>query len=266
MARKMAGRKSKLTLKLRDLGGLIRAAGDVAIEEKSSVVTYEHVIKAKKYSPSLEQQYAKKIIEHKKEYEIFSIDGSAVGTVNGLAVLGDGSSGLILSIEAEVAPASSKNENKIIATGKLGEIAQEAVHNISAVIKKNLGKTVSNTDIHIQFLQTYEGVEGDSASVSIATAVVSALEEIPVKQNVAMTGSLSVRGEVLPVGGITAKVEAAIDAGVKKVIIPYSNREDVVLSKEKLSKIELVFAKTIKDVLEHALEDSKKKKLLLSKL
>ncbi len=266
MARKMAGRKSKLTLKLRDLGGLIRAAGDVAVEEKAPIVTYEHVIKAKKYSPTLEQQYAKKIIEHKKEYEIFSIDGSAVGTVNGLAVLGDGSSGLILSIEAEVAPASSKNENKIIATGKLGEIAQEAVHNISAVIKKNLGKTVSNTDIHIQFLQTYEGVEGDSASVSIATAVVSALEEIPVKQNVAMTGSLSVRGEVLPVGGITAKVEAAIDAGVKKVIIPYSNRDDVVLSKEKLSKIELVFAKTIKDVLEHALVDSKKKKILLSKL
>jgi Lon-like ATP-dependent protease len=266
MARKMAGRKSKLTLKLRDLGGLIRAAGDVAVEEKAQIVTFDHVIKAKKYSPSLEQQYAKKIIEHKKEYEMFSIDGSAIGTVNGLAVLGDGSSGLILSIEAEVAPASSKNENKIIATGKLGEIAKEAVHNISAVIKKNLGKTVSNTDIHIQFLQTYEGVEGDSASVSIATAVVSALEEIPVRQDIAMTGSLSVRGEVLPVGGITAKVEAAIDAGVKKVIIPYANREDVVLSKEKLSKIELVYAKTIKEVLEHALVDSRKKKLMLSKL
>lgn len=266
MAKKMAGRKSKLTLKLRDLGGLIRASGDVAIEEKSSLVKFEHVIKAKKYSPSLEQQYAKKIIEHKKEYEIFNIDGSAVGTVNGLAVLGDASSGLILSIEAEVAPASSKHENKIIATGKLGEIAKEAVHNISAVIKKNLGKTVSNTDIHIQFLQTYEGVEGDSASVSIATAVVSALEEIPVKQNVAMTGSLSVRGEVLPVGGITAKVEAAIDAGVKTVIIPYANREDVVLSKEKLSNIKLVYAKTIKDVLEHALVNSRKKTTMLKKL
>jgi ATP-dependent Lon protease len=266
MAKKMAGRKSKLTLKLRDLGGLIRAAGDVAVEEKAPLVKIEHVIKAKIYSPSLEQQYAKKIIEHKKEYEIFNIDGSAIGTVNGLAVLGDASSGLILSIEAEVAPASSKNENKIIATGKLGEIAKEAVHNISAVIKKNLGKTVSNTDIHIQFLQTYEGVEGDSASVSIATAVVSALEEIPVKQNVAMTGSLSVRGEVLPVGGITAKVEAAIDAGVKTVIIPYANREDVVLSKEKLSKIELVYAKTIKDVLQYALVNSRKKTSMLKKL
>lgn len=266
ISRKMAGRKSKLTLKLRDLGGIIRAAGDVAVEEKASVVTLEHVIKAKTYSPSLEQQLAKKIIEHKKEYEIFNIDGSAVGTVNGLAVLGDGSSGLILTIEAEVTPASSKSENKIIATGKLGEIAQEAVHNISAVIKKNLGKTVSNRDIHIQFLQTYEGVEGDSASISIATAVVSALEEIPIKQNVAMTGSLSVRGEVLPVGGITAKVEAAIDAGVKKVIIPLSNKEDVVLSKEKLKGIELVYVKNIKEVLNHALVDSKKKKSLLTKL
>ena len=78
-------------------------------------------------------------------------------------------------------------------------------------------------DIHIQFLQTYEGVEGDSASVSIATAVISAIEQIPIRQDLAMTGSLTVRGEVLPVGGVSSKVSAAVTAGFKEVIVPKSN-------------------------------------------
>ena len=123
-----------------------------------------------------------------------------------------------LPIAAEAAPAQSKDEGKIIATGKLGEIAKEAVQNVSAVIKKNTGTDISNYDIHIQFLQSYDGVEGDSASVSIATAVISALENVPVDQSVALTGSLSVRGDVMPVGGVTGKIEAAAQAGMKKVI------------------------------------------------
>ena len=69
------------------------------------------------------------------------------------------------------------------------------------------GKDISDYDIHIQFVDTH-GVDGDSASITIATAVISALEEIPIRQDLAMTGSLSVRGEVLPIGGVTAKIEA----------------------------------------------------------
>jgi predicted ATPase with chaperone activity len=63
------------------------------------------------------------------------------------------------------------------------------------------------------------------------TQIISALKKIPVKQNIAMTGSLSVRGEVLPIGGVSAKIEAAIDTGVKKVIVPKSNINDIVLDK-----------------------------------
>jgi Lon-like ATP-dependent protease len=120
--------------------------------------------------------------------------------------------------------------------------------------------------LHIQFLQTYEGVEGDSASVSVATAVISALEGIPVKQNLAMTGSLSVRGEVLPVGGLTSKVEAAIKAGFKEVIVPKANVQDIVLPKKQLSKIKVIPVVSLKDVLEHAFVSSQKKKRLLSSL
>ena len=99
----------------------------------------------------------------------------------------------------------------------LSDLAKESVTKVSAVIKKLTGKDISDYDIHIQFVDTH-GVDGDSASITIATAVISALEEIPIRQDLAMTGSLSVRGEVLPIGGVTAKIEAAAGSGIKTVI------------------------------------------------
>jgi Lon-like ATP-dependent protease len=177
-----------------------------------------------------------------------------------------GDSGVMLPIVAEVAPASSREEGKIIATGKLRTIAREAIQNVSALIKKHTKRDISAYDIHIQFLQTYEGVEGDSASISVATAVISALEEIPIDQTVAMTGSLSVRGDVLPVGGITAKIEAAIAAGIKKVIIPTGNANDILLDKKLKGKIEIVTVKDLSGVLEHALTGGADREGLLERI
>ncbi len=259
-----------MTLRLRELGGLIRVAGDIAKEEKAKFVDIEHVIKAKKLAKPLEQQVADRLIEIKKEYKTFLNKGEAVGIVNGLAVYSAGSgmaeySGIVLPIMAEVTPAQSRDQGRMIATGKLGEIAKEAVENVSAIIKKYFGKHITNYDVHIQFIGTYEGVEGDSASISVATAVVSALEGIPVNQNIAMTGSLSIRGHVLPVGGITAKVEAAIEAGLEKVIIPKSNLMDVILDEEHEGKIEVIPVSTVEEVLRYALVDCPKKEELLKK-
>ncbi|MCX8166927.1 MAG: ATP-dependent protease LonB [Candidatus Micrarchaeota archaeon] len=264
-ARKMSGQKGKLTLRLRELGGLVRAAGDIAVNENKNIVTREHVLKAKAIATTLEHQLAKKYTDLRKEYSVFLNSGSAIGRVNGLAVLG-GSAGIITPIVAEVTFASSKNEGKVIATGKLGEIARESVQNVSAIIKKHLGKDTADYDIHIQFLQTYEGVEGDSASISIAVAIISALEEIPVKQEFAMTGSLSVRGDILPVGGVTPKTEAAVEAGVNYVIVPESNLKDILLDNETQKKIKIYTARTIIDVLKLVLVDGDKKEKLLKKL
>ncbi|MFA5764080.1 MAG: ATP-dependent protease LonB [archaeon] len=264
-ARRRAGRKGKLTLKLRDLGGLVRAAGDIAREKQNIIVQRQDVIEAKVSARTLEAQMVDKAIETKKDYEVYLTKGSEVGRVNGLAVFGDGSAGSIIPIEAAVSPPSSKNTSKVIATGKLGEIAKEAVENVSVIFKK-ISEDKFAKDIHIQFLQTYEGVEGDSASVSIATAVISAIEKIPIKQNIAMTGSLSVRGEVLPVGGVTSKVSAAVKAGFSEVIVPRSNLQDIVLSKEELSKIKIIPVSTLVDVLEIALENNKDKKRLIIQL
>ncbi len=266
-AQRRSGRRGKLTLRLRELGGLVRIAGDVATSTRGKFVTAEHVRQAKEIARSLEQQIADRYLEIKKDYSTFLHKGSAVGIVNGLAAIGGESgvsdySGIVLPIVAEVTPAQTKSGGRIIATGKLGEIAKEAVENVSAVIKKYTGKDISNNDIHIQFIGTYEGVEGDSASISVATAVVSALENVPVDQTVAMTGSLSVRGQVLPVGAVSAKIEAAAAAGMKKVIIPRANMNDVLLDEKFKNMLEIIPADTMKDVLDHALVGGNKEKLL----
>lgn len=260
-ARRRAGRKGHLTLKLRDLGGLVRVAGDIAHSEGVSITTAENVLAAKRIARSIEQQLADSFLDHRKEYESFLRKGSAVGRVNGLAVMG-GDSGIVLPIVAEVTPALSGAEGRIIATGKLKTIAKEAVQNVSAVIKNMTGTDISRHDIHIQFVGTYEGVEGDSASVSIATAVISAIERIPVDQTVAMTGSLSVRGDVLPVGGVTYKIEAAAQAGMKKVIIPKANEADVLIEKAYRDKIQIIPVSTIAEVMEHSLVGPRKNSII----
>lgn len=265
-ARRLSSRRKKLTLNLRELGGLIRAAGDIAREKKAGHTEREHVLQAKKIFNPIEGQLGKKIIEQKKEYQTIVTSGHATGRVNGLAVLGESMSGLVLPIVAEVTPAASKAEGKVIATGKLGTIAKEAVENVSAIVKKHIGTDISRMDIHIQFIGTYEGVEGDSASISIAVGVISALADIPINQEVGMTGSLDIRGGVLPVGGVSAKVDAAIDSGLRTVLIPKTNVEDVYLSKERKGRVKIISVSNILDVLQHALRECEAKKKLLAKM
>lgn len=261
-AKRRAGRKGHLTLMLRDLGGLIRVSGDVARAEGTPLTEAKHVLQAKKMARSVEQQLADRYLEKRKDYSMFHFTGDEVGRVNGLAVMGD--SGIVLPIMAEVTPAQSKAEGRVIATGKLQEIAKEAVTNVSALIKKFMGEDISNKDVHIQFIGTYEGVEGDSASISIATAVISALEGVPVKQTVAMTGSLSVRGDVLPVGGVTQKIEAAASAGIRTVLIPKSNMGDVLIDESFKDKVQVIPVSTISEVFEYAMGSQRTR--LLEKL
>ncbi|MBU2638520.1 MAG: ATP-dependent protease LonB [Nanoarchaeota archaeon] len=254
-ARKLAGMAGKLTVRLRELGGIVRAAGDLALEEGAKVTEPIHIEKAKSLARPLEQQLADRYIEQKKKYQVIVTKGSLVGRVNGLAVIGGDSaySGIVLPIESEVTPGGKKTE--FVATGRLGEIAKEAVKNVSAIILKYLGEDLREKyDIFTQFIQTHEGVEGDSASIAVAASIISALKNVPVRQDTAMTGSLSVRGEVLAVGGVTAKVEAAIEAGIARVLIPSANEKDVLLSKEDAKKVKVIPVSTIEDVLREALE------------
>lgn len=258
-ARKRASRKGHLTVRLRELGGLVRAAGDLAREANAEFVEPSHIKKAKSLARVLEQQIADRMIERRKEYELILSEGQQVGRVNGLAVMGahGAMSGIMLPIEAEVTLSKGKKHN-FTATGKLGEIAKEAITNVSAIIKKHFGQDIKEgKDVYVQFLQTYEGVEGDSASIAVATAIISALEQIPIKQNYAMTGSLSVLGEVLPIGGVSAKIEAAVEAGCTHVIVPKSNEQDIVLDEDVQKKITILPVETLGAVLKEVLDLSK---------
>lgn len=268
-AQRRAGRRGKLSLRLRELGGLVRIAGDLAMEEGAPLTTAAHVLGARNIAKPLEQQVADRMIERRLDYALVVNSGERIGRVNGLAVLGANSglsdfSGIMLPVEALVTP-SQGGGGKIHATGGLSDLAKESVTNVSAVIKKLTGKDISDYDIHIQFVDTH-GVDGDSASITIATAIISALESIPIRQDLAMTGSLSVRGEVLPIGGVTAKIEAAARSGIKTVIIPRANQQDVLLDTKYESMIEVIPVDTLDEVMEYALIKHAEKAGLVERL
>lgn len=268
-AQRRAGRRGKLSLRLRELGGLVRIAGDLAMEEGAPLTTAAHVLGARNIAKPLEQQVADRMIERRLDYAMIVNSGERIGRVNGLAVLGANSglsdfSGIMLPVEALVTP-SLGGGGKILATGGLSDLAKESVTNVSAVIKKLTGKDISDYDIHIQFVDTH-GVDGDSASITIATAIISALENIPIRQDLAMTGSLSVRGEVLPIGGVTAKIEAAARSGIKTIVIPRANMQDVLLDEKFEKMVEVVPVDTLDEVMEYALIMHEQKESLVERL
>lgn len=268
-AQRRAGRRGKLSLRLRELGGLVRIAGDLAMEEGAPLTTAAHVLGARNIAKPLEQQVADRMIERRQDYAMIVNSGERIGRVNGLAVLGANSglsdfSGIMLPVEALVTP-SQGGGGKIHATGGLSDLAKESVTNVSAVIKKLTGKDISDYDIHIQFVDTH-GVDGDSASITIATAIISALESIPIRQDLAMTGSLSVRGEVLPIGGVTAKIEAAARSGIKTVVIPRANMQDVLLDEKYEAMVEVVPVDTLDEVMQFALIKHAEKAGLVERL
>ena len=109
-------------------------------------------------------------------------------------------------------------------------------------------------------------MDGDSASITMATAIISAFEGVPIDQNLAMTGSLTVRGEVLPIGGVSAKIEAAAKSGIKRVVIPRSNLNDVLIDEKYESQVEILAVDSLDEVLEHALVGKEEKVSLVERL
>jgi len=268
-AQRRSGRRGKLSLRLRELGGLVRIAGDLAAEDDSSLTQSKHVVRARAIAKPLEQQVADRFLERQSEYSMLVNEGNRVGRVNGLAVLGADTglsdySGVVLPVEAMVTPAQGRS-GQVIATGGLSDLAKESVTNISAVVKKLTGKDIRDFDLHVQFPGTHN-VDGDSASITMATAIISAFEGVPIDQNLAMTGSLTVRGEVLPIGGVSAKIEAAVKSGIKRVVIPKSNMNDVLIDEKFESQVEILAVDSLDEVLEHALVGKEEKVSLVERL
>lgn len=181
-------------------------------------------------------------------------DTDEIGTVNGLAYTQLG--GDMLKIEVAVLEGSGKLE----LTGSLGDVMKESAHiAISYVrsIARDFGIPTDfykTRDIHIHAPEGAVPKDGPSAGVTMVTALVSALAEIPVRRDVAMTGEITLRGKVLPIGGLKEKTMAAYNAGVKTVLIPEGNLKDLAdidpLARENL---QFIPCKTLSDVLANAL-------------
>ncbi len=177
-----------------------------------------------------------------------------VGVVTGLAWTEVG--GEILKIESAVMPGKGKMQ----ITGKLGDVMQESVKAAKSFIRsKSLDYGIippifDKKDFHIHVPEGATPKDGPSAGVGMVTSIISAITEIPVDKNVAMTGEITLRGLVLPIGGLKEKLLAAHRAGIKKVLIPIENKKDLIeVPKTVLDAVEIIPVKNVEEVLKVAL-------------
>ena len=177
-----------------------------------------------------------------------------VGVVTGLAWTEVG--GEILKIESAIMPGKGKMQ----ITGKLGDVMQESVKAAKSYIRSKsleygiIPPIFDKKDFHIHVPEGATPKDGPSAGVGMVTSIVSAITEIPVNKNVAMTGEITLRGLVLPIGGLKEKLLAAHRAGIKKVLIPSENKKDLAeVPKTVLNSVEIIPVKNVDEVLKVAL-------------
>jgi ATP-dependent Lon protease len=184
--------------------------------------------------------------------EIESMD--LVGVTNGLAWTEVG--GEILTIEAVMVP----GKGKMIITGKLGEVMQESIQAARSFVQSRsqefgVKPTIfEKRDIHVHVPEGATPKDGPSAGVGMVTSIVSMLTGIPVSRDVAMTGEITLRGRVLPIGGLKEKLLAALRGGITRVLVPKENEKDLADIPENIKRsLEIVPVTNVEEVLEYAL-------------
>ncbi|MEI7968749.1 MAG: endopeptidase La [Betaproteobacteria bacterium] len=178
-----------------------------------------------------------------------------IGQVTGLAWTEVG--GELLTIESAVMP----GKGKMVTTGKLGDVMQESIQAALTVVRSRSGKLgipedfYQKNDIHIHLPEGATPKDGPSAGIAICSAMISLLTGIPVRADVAMTGEITLRGEVLPIGGLKEKLLAALRGGIKLVLIPQENAKDLAEIPDNIkNRLEIHPVKWIDQVLELTLE------------
>ncbi|UCF91545.1 MAG: ATP-binding protein [Desulfobacterales bacterium] len=223
----------KLSGILRPINGVIKTAEYEAILENSPRVDSRHVKCALAEHLSLEGSLSKEISAHKKYLKKYiSSMTDSIGYVVGLAVIHSKSSGQMygqpLPIHCQVNVGVS---DKVVAPGKMGDIAKAAAQNVRASIKKvlgNIGAPYVGYEMYVEYIQAHGGVEGDSASVAMDIALISDFVKQPVNQRYGVTGSLT--GDIiLSVGGVTEKIRSIMDPelGMEGACIPWLNKYDI---------------------------------------
>ncbi len=221
----------------REIGSVFRrAAMKIAEGEAISVVIDEPglhaILGAKKFENEIAQR------------------AGMPGVATGLAWTPVG--GDILFIEATKVPGSGK----LILTGQLGDVMKESVQAALTLAKMLIGESLDKTDIHVHVPAGATPKDGPSAGVAMYLALVSLLMDRPVRSDVAMTGEISLRGLVLPIGGVKEKVLAALRAGIKTVMLPRKNEKDVEdVPADARARLEFVFLDRVEDAVKHAIGD-----------
>lgn len=199
----------------------------------------------------------KKFLRVSKIFNEGALKKDEIGTVTGLAWTAVG--GDILFIEA----LKTKGKGKLMLTGQLGEVMQESAQAAFSYAKARSGElgipedALENFDIHIHLPEGAIPKDGPSAGITMATALVSVLAQRPVRKDVAMTGEITLRGNVLPIGGVKEKLLAARRAKIKTVIMPAPNERDLEdLPKEVRDDLNFIFVDNVRQVFDAALRDS----------
>ena len=244
----------------RDTVNLIQLASGIAINEERNEVSIEDiewVIENGQYSPRSETRIS---------------DKPQIGYVNGLAVYG-ANVGAVMEIEASAKKIKLRKgvlkitgiieEEEISSTNKKlkrKSTARSSVENVVTVLEKYFNIDCDDYDIHVNF-PGGSPVDGPSAGISITTAIYSAIKGIPVDNMVAMTGEISIHGNVKPIGGVSAKIAAAKKAGATKVIIPSDNWQD---SFGAIENIKIIPVSNITEVIREALLHEESKNISIS--
>jgi ATP-dependent Lon protease len=240
---RMAGRKKKLSTRFHLIADLLREANYWAVKEGSDVVTENHVEKA------IEKKiYRVNLIEEKIEEMIddgtimIDSDGAVIGQVNGLSVysLGDHTFGKPSRITAKTSMGKAGIINIEREVEMSGPIHNKGVYILAGYLRDKYAQDKPITmSASICFEQSYSGVEGDSASSTELYALLSSLSGLPLRQDIAVTGSVNQKGEVQPIGGVNEKIEGFFDVckakrltGKQGVMIPHLNVDDLMLRKD----------------------------------
>jgi ATP-dependent Lon protease len=177
-----------------------------------------------------------------------------IGVSTGLAWTEVG--GELLSVEAVTLP----GKGRMTTTGKLGDVMQESVQAAKSFVRSRsaalgiMPTTFEKIDIHIHVPEGATPKDGPSAGVAMVSSIVSVLTKIPVKANLAMTGEITLRGRVLPIGGLKEKLLAALRGGIKTVLIPADNQKDLAEIPDNVKKsLDIVAVATVDEVLRRAL-------------
>ena len=174
-----------------------------------------------------------------------------IGKIFGLGV--HGFIGSIIEIEAVAFPAEEKGKGRIRFNETAGSMAKDSLFNAAVVVRRITGKNMTDYDLHVNIIGG-GNVDGPSAGIAMLLAIISAIEEIPLKQDIAVTGEVSIQGIVKPVGGVREKIHAAEQAGIKKVLIPLDNKNDI---GEKIGS-NVTTVSTVEEALKKALLTEKK--------